>query len=451
VESAHILLADDDALLRALYGDALAAAGYRVCVAEDGEAAREALLEGRFDLLVTDLVMPRMGGLELLELAKGRDPDLGVIVLTGVSAVEPAVRALRAGAFHYLTKPLDPEALVIEAARCLEHNRVLRENRELRRHHRLLLGGARLLAAQTADGLGRAVTEVVRATLGADAVVYGRGGRSTFRVDQTTGVSAAVAASVASACMDAAMDSAGVVAVPGHLGGFTQALWLDARPRTEGAPPARALALRRADSAGFDTDARYDADILSESLSLALDNVDHLDRARVVGDIDALTGLWNARALESTIDRELAARGESRAPFSVLFMDLDHFKRVNDTHGHLVGSAVLVEMARLLRRCLRAEDVLVRYGGDEYVAVLLDADTSLAVAVAERIRAMVEGHRFMAREGHDLRLTLCCGVATWPLHASTRAEIMHRADLAMYRGKKAHRNAVWVWTAESIC
>lgn len=64
---------------------------------------------------------------------------------------------------------------------------------------------------------------------------------------------------------------------------------------------------------------------------------------------------------------------------------------------------------------------------------------------------MVERHRFLAREGYDLHLTLCCGVATWPAHASTRADIMHRADLAMYRGKKAHRNAVWVWTPDTVC
>ncbi len=124
-------------------------------------------------------------------------------------------------------------------------------------------------------------------------------------------------------------------------------------------------------------------------------------------------------------------------------MDLDHFKRVNDTHGHQIGSRVIVEMARLLRRQTRETDVLIRYGGDEFVAILPDADTSVALRAAERIRAAVESHRFLAREGLELRLTLCCGVSSWPRHAVTREDMIHRADMAMYHGKKMHRNAVY--------
>jgi diguanylate cyclase (GGDEF)-like protein len=445
LESAHLLIAEDDGLLRTIYGEALAAAGHRVQLAEDGLAALEALDEGVFDLLVTDLLMPRMGGLELLDRAKGRDPDLGVIVLTSLNSAAPAVRALRAGAFHYLVKPLDPEALVLEVERCLEHRRVVRENRELRRHHHLLLAAQRLLSCRSLEDLGQVVVEVARSTLDADAVVFARGDTEALAVARAEAMSDEAAQTLLALCLEAVQQAPGPFEVPSASGGYGSALFFDARSRSEGPPPARVLALRRTGRPAFPAEAAYDAAILGESLGLALENVQQLDSARVVADLDSLTGLWNARALEHTLDREIAARTPGGAPFSVLFMDLDHFKRVNDVHGHLVGSAVLVEMARLLKRCLRVEDVLVRYGGDELVAVLLDADTAHAVAVAERIRATVEAHRFMSREGLELQLTLCCGVATWPIHAPTRLEVMNRADLAMYRGKKEHRNAVWVW------
>ena len=125
-------------------------------------------------------------------------------------------------------------------------------------------------------------------------------------------------------------------------------------------------------------------------------------------------------------------------------MDLDHFKAVNDQHGHLSGSRLLVEVARVLRSCVRDEDVVVRYGGDEYVVLLVGIDSGGGLKVAERIRRAIEDHRFLSREGARVRVTASIGLASFPEHAGSKAEILDFADRAMYRGKRSTRNVVYM-------
>jgi diguanylate cyclase (GGDEF)-like protein len=129
-------------------------------------------------------------------------------------------------------------------------------------------------------------------------------------------------------------------------------------------------------------------------------------------------------------------------------MDLDRFKGVNDRHGHLMGSALLGEFGRVLRSCVRDEDVLVRYGGDEFVALLAGVDSGGGLKIAERIRRAVEDRRFLSREGLSVRLTVSIGLASHPEHAPTKAMLLDLADRAMYRGKETTRNVVYIAAAE---
>jgi diguanylate cyclase (GGDEF)-like protein len=156
--------------------------------------------------------------------------------------------------------------------------------------------------------------------------------------------------------------------------------------------------------------------------------------------LDDLTHLYNTRYLEVALAREISGG----RPFSVLFLDLDHFKGVNDTHGHLSGSRLLVEVARVLRSCVRDEDVVVRYGGDEYTVLLVGIDSGGGLKVAERIRRAIEDHRFLSREGARVRVTASIGLASFPEHAGAAAEILDLADRAMYRGKRTTRNVVYL-------
>jgi diguanylate cyclase (GGDEF)-like protein len=164
---------------------------------------------------------------------------------------------------------------------------------------------------------------------------------------------------------------------------------------------------------------------------------------------DDLTGLFNQRYLEVILDRELSlAKRNNDVSFSVLFLDMDHFKIVNDTHGHLIGSRLLYEVGQEIKRSLRESDIMFRYGGDEFLIILAHTGLDDAVIVAERIRARVEKKRFLAREGLDIRLTASIGVATVPDHATTKQQILKAADEALYGVKKAVRNKVIAATAK---
>lgn len=163
---------------------------------------------------------------------------------------------------------------------------------------------------------------------------------------------------------------------------------------------------------------------------------------------DDLTGLYNQRYLEVILDRELSLAKRNDVRFSILFLDMDHFKAVNDTHGHLIGSRLLYEVGQEIKRTLRESDVCFRYGGDEFVIILAHTALDDAMIVAERIRLQVEKKRFLAREGLDIRLTASIGVASVPDHATTKIQILKAADAALYGVKKAVRNKVIAATAK---
>ncbi|MGI5865434.1 MAG: GGDEF domain-containing protein, partial [Myxococcales bacterium] len=198
-----------------------------------------------------------------------------------------------------------------------------------------------------------------------------------------------------------------------------------------------------------DAHAAANAQFLASHLALALKNINRLSAAEDLAYLDDLTKLFNLRYLHLALDREITNSRQTGAPFSVLFLDVDHFKEVNDTHGHLVGSKVLVEMAGVLKSCVRDLDIAARYGGDEYVLLLTNTDARGAMRVGERVRRSIAEHRFLVDEGLGLSVTACVGVATYPEHGQTKTEILERADRAMYRGKATTRNAVYLSTDDT--
>jgi len=178
--------------------------------------------------------------------------------------------------------------------------------------------------------------------------------------------------------------------------------------------------------------------------AVALANSLALRRAEQLSVTDDLTGLYNLRFLNEALRREVKRAGRSPRPISVLFIDLDCFKAVNDTYDHLHGSRVLIEAATLLRGCARETDVVARFGGDEFVLILPETAAEGARAVADRIRERVSAHSFLATEGRAIRLTVSIGVATMPGAASSAHELLESADRAMYRAKAAGKNAIHV-------
>lgn len=183
---------------------------------------------------------------------------------------------------------------------------------------------------------------------------------------------------------------------------------------------------------------------------LALINAERSAQAQSLIYIDDLTKLYNGRYLNVVLDREMKRSERYRNFFCVLFMDIDFFKRVNDAHGHLVGSRVLVEVGSVLRACVRDSDTVVRYGGDEFVVLLVETNADEAMIVAERMRKMVEAEPFVKEGGLGIRLTISIGIAAFPEHATTKQILLNLADQAMYRGKESTRNVVYLAHAQNV-
>jgi len=182
--------------------------------------------------------------------------------------------------------------------------------------------------------------------------------------------------------------------------------------------------------------------LLLEPAAVALDNALALKRAEALSVTDDLTHLYNSRYLNLVLRRETKRASRNGRPLSLLFIDLDGFKAVNDTHGHLFGSAALVEAAAVIRSSARETDVVARFGGDEFALVLPDTGGEGAFAVGERIRERIAAQRFLAGEGLNIHLTASVGVATLPDVAASSDELVQAADKAMYQVKDSGKNGI---------
>ncbi|MEO8478638.1 MAG: diguanylate cyclase [Gemmatimonadota bacterium] len=165
-------------------------------------------------------------------------------------------------------------------------------------------------------------------------------------------------------------------------------------------------------------------------------------RIRELVHRDGLTGVLNHATLMAELEHAIAFAGRHGEPICFLMCDLDHFKRVNDTHGHLMGDQVLMHVARVFRGCVRGSDLIGRYGGEEFGIILRRCPPANGRVIAEKLRSALEGAPIKSRGGPDIQLHVSIGVATFPGSGQGAVDVATAADQALYRAKSAGRNRV---------
>jgi diguanylate cyclase (GGDEF)-like protein len=311
----RILVVDSDASIRGVMVRLLEAEGHEVTLAVSGEDALVLFREDPFPLVITDISLGGMDGIQLLQEIKKIDPNSLVVIITSYGSMETAVKALRYGAYDYLFKPFEDLNLVTTVVdRAVEKNLLLHENQSL------------------IESLRRSKEEL-------------------------------------------------------------------------------------------------------EELNLKL---------REMAVRDGLTGLHDHRFFQDTLTTEVARAKRHGRVFSLLFLDVDYFKRYNDANGHLAGDAVLKGLARIFQEGLRATSTIARYGGEEFVILLPETGKDGAMKVAENIRQRVADYPFPGEERQPSgNLTVSIGVATFPEDGTERDALIQSADRALYRAKQDGRDLVF--------
>ena len=159
---------------------------------------------------------------------------------------------------------------------------------------------------------------------------------------------------------------------------------------------------------------------------------------------DDLTQLFNYRYLEQTLDIELRRSQRYKSQISLVFLDIDHFKEVNDLHGHQAGSQLLIELAKILIENLRDVDIISRYGGDEFVVVLPETDVVTTHNIVRRLQKSIREKRFLKKRGLKIHITVSFGIAGFPVHAKNKEDLIRLADTAMYRAKNEGRDKIFI-------
>lgn len=161
---------------------------------------------------------------------------------------------------------------------------------------------------------------------------------------------------------------------------------------------------------------------------------------------DSLTQLYNRRFLLDTLDREFILAQRHSQFLSIVLLDIDHFKSINDSYGHVIGDECLINLAQIMRKHFRKSDIICRYGGEEFLIVLPDSNTDLAAQRVEELRQLVANNVPVQSGMKKVKFTISSGIATFPVHGDNSAEIIRKADHAMYESKQAGRNRITVWS-----
>jgi diguanylate cyclase (GGDEF)-like protein len=459
MEKPGILIIDDDIYLRKTLADILRSKGYETVAAGRGEEGLALFEENPVNLVFIDLMLPDIPGMKVLERIKTIRPSTAAIILTGNASQESAIEATNRGAFSYLLKPYEIDTLLLHAKRAIEKQQaeeeIIRNSIELQRSNAELkaLYQVSQTLCRTID-MEMLLTEVLQTFMEMEIFCFERKGViflvevERLRVVASVGLSEAdlepcknirlgeclcgVAALMGEAIIsgNSREDSRHVICSPdpdphGHIilplktvNTVAGVLCIYTRPDAE--INGRTLTL---------------LSTLGNQIGIAVNNARLFEEAKFYSIQDHLTGLLNRRSLQMQMEKCVEAAKRYGESFSVIMLDIDHFKQYNDTHGHVEGDRLLVELAGILLHKMRNADYVFRYGGEEFLVILPETDSGKAYEAAERLRIAMEA---------EAGVTISLGVATYRKDAHDSSSLIERADVLLYRAKQNGRNRVEV-------
>ncbi|HKI03027.1 MAG TPA: diguanylate cyclase [Thermoanaerobaculia bacterium] len=473
----RVLVVDDSEVTRAILARTLRTAGFEVLEARDGAEGAMAALREQPAVVVTDLEMPTMDGFPLLRLLKADPASTHIPVLILTSHGEAASRfwSLRTGADAYLTKDSHPGQLVEIVARLVEEAEAVPRPAGLADSMDLQALGPVEVLARVARHLDASLLQATilntlleRGMAAEDFHEAASGALETLaQVVDAQFLAVAVAEADSGMVQILLQDPVGradVEALGERLAGRLRlAPGSEVETRISGEPGDLPVELERTvwlplsvrEASGVLAFLPRDPHELAASsgalvggltghLALVLDNARLSQRLRELSTLDGLTRQLNHRVIYDRLTAELERARRYRSPMSVVLCDFDHFKEINDTYGHLAGDAVLREGAGVLRRCLRGTDLLGRYGGEEFLAVLPEVDLAGARKDAERLRQGLANLTVRLPDGVEIRVTASFGVASRDEMASSESGdvLVSLADRRLYEAKAAGRNLV---------
>ncbi|MGI8550567.1 MAG: diguanylate cyclase [Dehalococcoidia bacterium] len=487
---ARILIVEDDDGIADVLDQLLRSEGYSVDWEANGAAAVDRIIELHPDLILLDLMLPGMDGFEICRRLREQDeaPHVPVIIVSALAAAPDRVRGIRSGADDYVTKPFNAEELLSRVALRLARARREREQRDAAVQAGLKAIGYAVAAPETVADLVLRVLDLTQIVL--DGAVCGillwnpveerfepTGARGLNPMQRAIfdairvplGISSSVDQLVSlSRPMRLRRESAEGLG-RAVLDTFQKDL-LVAAPMKYGDRLFGMLVLGRNGVAQDLHEPEVElVSRLADQAAVALAKRSSLDDLERLASTDHLTGLYNRRYMREFLAQQLFQAAASGEVTSVLIIDLDHFKRVNDLYGHLAGDAVLTAVAATMRSALRDSDVAARYGGEEFAVILPGTDLDQARVVAERILHDFR-HLTVSAEKHELHVTASIGFANSregkdlsgydmvaaATDGSDAAEIdpqperlIRAADQALYAAKHAGRNCIRQYRSRS--
>ncbi len=450
-----ILIVDDDKLMLEQCVDMLVDLDVDIFLATSGKEALEIVSNRKIDVIALDLVLPDLTGDIVMENVKMRSPNTDVIIMSAFATVESVIKMMRKGIFDYIKKPIVAEEFRFIILKCLRERQIIEENKKLKEYVTIYELGKMLTStlelSKVYDNILVLFDNFLKDAL---VVVLNRDVEVELEVKAFKGFERNEIIEIKDSLFNLAEQpdkTACEEVFPNNIFVYDLArlnkLKNVNKKKLIAIPIEKGLEVNGYVYVFADEILPEKAEILGfikEQINLAIENSLRYLNAQEMAYIDELTKVYNIRYLYVALDNEIKRAERFGTFLSILFIDLDYFKKVNDTYGHLVGSRLLIEIASEIKKSVRGIDFVVRYGGDEFVVICTETGVDLATKVAERIRRRIEERIFFKEEGLNIKITASIGVATYPVHSSHKTELIDLADKAMYKGKETSRNIVVV-------